>query len=167
MLTIRLRLLALMIGCAAPLAAQGDCKAILEAGSRMFSAPNHIYLTMEIGGKPMVSETIYAGGAMYVKVNDTWSLSPVKPQEMAEMQQKKLDTSHASCRYVKDEVVNGEMAAMYTAHDETPRSKNDTQVWISKAKGLVLREEIDMDHGGGRKSHTSMRCEYGDIKPPM
>ena len=41
-------------------------------------------------------------------------------------------------------------------------------MWISKATGLPLREEMDTDTGGViGKSHRSMRYEYSDVKPPM
>jgi hypothetical protein len=44
--------------------------------------------------------------------------------------------------------VNGEAAAVYSQHVETENDKMDVQVWISKSKGLPLREELDVDVGG-------------------
>jgi hypothetical protein len=44
----------------------------------------------------------------------------------------------------------------------------DSQIWISRAKGLPLRQDMDIDVGGKNgKSHSSSRYEYGDVKPPM
>ena len=69
------------------------------------------------------------------------------------------------CRYLKDELVAGEMAAVYSLKN---KGKVDSQIWISKAKGLPLRQEDDVDLGAGKgKSHNSTRYEYGNIKPPM
>jgi hypothetical protein len=41
-------------------------------------------------------------------------------------------------------------------------------MWISKATGLPMRVDLDIDVGGsGGKSHASSRYEYGDVKPPL
>jgi hypothetical protein len=54
-------------------------------------------------------------------------------------------------------------------HSKTENATEDAQVWIAKGTGLALREEIDMDVGGGSmgKSHASIRYEYGSIQPPI
>jgi len=113
-------------------------------------------------------ESIYAGGAIYTRLEGKWNRSPMTFQEMAEMQQKNMRNSKMTCKYLKDELVNGEMAEVYGSHEVTPKGVNDTQIWISKSKKLPLRQEIDIDAGGGSgKSHMSSRYEYGDVKPPM
>ena len=84
-------------------------------------------------------------------------------QESKELAQKNQQTNKTICRSLKDEPVNGEMAAVYSVHEETPRSKSDSQIWISKAKGLLLRSEQDLC----AKMHISTRYEYGNVKPPM
>jgi hypothetical protein len=90
------------------------------------------------------------------------------PQELAELRQPKLHNDKATCKYLKDELVNGEMTAVYSSHDVSPKGVVDTQIRISKAKGLPLRQNMDIDAGGGKgKSHSSTRFEYGNIKPPM
>jgi hypothetical protein len=108
---------------------------------------------------------IYAAGVVYYKGDGKWqSFGTLK--DMEELAQKNRQNTKATCRYLKDEAVNGEMAAVYSAHEESPKGKVDTQIWISKAQGLPLRQEIDIDVGGG-KSLNSTRYEYGNIKPPM
>jgi hypothetical protein len=63
---------------------------------------------------------------------------------------------------LKDELVNGEMAAVYSVHEVSPKSTSDSKTWISKAKGLPLRSDTDMEG-----SHISTRYEYGNVKPPI
>ena len=46
--------------------------------------------------------------------------------------------------------------------EESPKGKVDSQIWISKGKGLPLRLESEVD-----KIHSSTRYEYGNVKPPM
>jgi hypothetical protein len=63
--------------------------------------------------------------------------------------------------------MNGEAVAVYSTHSETQDVKSDAQLWISKSKGVPLREELRIDVGGKLgKSHYSMRYEYGNVQPP-
>jgi hypothetical protein len=150
---------------ASPLAAQDDCKTILDAESKLDIIPAHVYVSMKIGSQTMTSETIYAAGSIYGKINGKWSVTDsIKDAEQLKQEnlRKNEDKDKTTCRYLKDEPVNGEMAAVYSSHDETPRGKVDMQIWISKAKGWPLRIETDVD-----KVHSSARYEYGNIKPPL
>ena len=169
--TIRRRLLYIMVGCAfghvligaAPLAAQDDCKLVLDAMIKVMDTPTHAYVTMNIGGKPQTGESIYAGGLVYAKYDGKWSAG-MTTKEIKEIAEKNRQTNKTTCRYLKDEPVNGEMAAVYSVHEVSPRSTSDSSTWISKAKGLPLRSDVDMEGG---KSHMSTRYEYGNVKPPM
>jgi hypothetical protein len=153
----------LLIG-ATPVAAQGNCQLVFDAMNKAFDTPSHSYVTTNMGGTTLTGEVIYVAGAWYAKVGGKWG--PGLPlQEMKEQEQKNQQTNRNTCRYLKDEPVNGEMAAVYNVHTEieSPKGSSDSQVWISKAKGLPLRSEIDL----GDKMHVSSRIEYGNVKPPM
>jgi hypothetical protein len=143
--------------------AEVDCQLVLDATSKVFGIPAHLYITTITGGKTNLMEEIYAAGAIYVNIDGKWSPSPITMQEMKEMNQKNIHDNKTTCRYLRDELANGEAAAVYGVHNEGPRSKSDSQLWISKAKGLPLRSESDI----GDKNHISMRYEYGNVKPPM
>lgn len=146
-----------------PLAAQNDCKSVLDAMNKVMDTPTHGYVTMNLSGKPQTGESIYAGGLVYAKYDGKWSTGTTI-KEMKELAEKNRRTNKTTCRYLNDEPVNGEMAAVYNVHDVSPRATSDSKTWISKAKGLPLRTDTDMDGG---KSHMSMRFEYGNVKPPM
>jgi hypothetical protein len=152
----------LLIG-AEPLAAQGNCKLLLDAVIKVFDTSTHAYVTMNIAGKPQTGESIYAGGKVYAKYNGKWSVGSTT-QEIKEIAEKNRQNNKTTCQYLRDEPVNGEMAAVYSVHEVSPRATTDSKTWISKAKGLPLRSDTDMDGG---KNHISTRYEYGNIKPPM
>jgi hypothetical protein len=153
----------LLIG-AKPVAAQGDCRLVFDATSKVFDTPVHSYVTTSMGGTPQPGgEMIYVAGASYLKSGGKWSPGTMSIQEMKRLVQKNIETNKTTCRYLKDEPVNGEMAAVYSVHEEAPRSTSDSQIWISKAKGLPLRSEQDL----GAKMHISTRYEYGNVKAPM
>jgi len=149
------------------LTAQDDCKAVekvlADASGKIHNTPTHVYTTSKIGNKTFTSEIIYAAGSMYIKVNGKWTLSDsIKDVEQLEQHSKHNGDSKDTCRYVKDEPVNGETAAVYSSHSETPKGKIDIQIWISKSKGLLLRQ--DTESGG---LVNSSRYEYGNVKPPL
>ena len=86
---------------------------------------------------------------------------------MLEQEKENREHGKATCRYLREEVVGGEAAAVYSAHSENEDVKSDGQVWISK-NGLPLREELDIDIGDPGKMHHSIRYEYSNVQvPPM
>ncbi|MGA3211549.1 MAG: hypothetical protein ABSD20_09590 [Terriglobales bacterium] len=152
----------LLIG-ANPLKAQGDCKAVLDATTKVYDTPTHAYVTMNLGGKPQSGESIFTGGMVYAKYDGKWSAGSTT-REIKEITEKNWQKNKTVCRYLKDEPVNGEMAAVYSVHEVAPNSTSDSTIWISKAKGLPLRSDEDL---GGGKTHLSTRYEYGNVKPPI
>ncbi len=146
-----------------PLAAQDDCKLVMDAMTKVFDTPTHAYVTMNISGQPQNGESIYAGGLIYAKYNGKWSTGTTI-KEMKEIDERNRKNNKTTCRYLKDELINGEMAAVYSVHSVSLRATSDSKTWISKSKGLPLRSETDMD---ADKMHSSTRFEYGNVKPPM
>ena len=151
-----------------PLAAQGTCQPVFDAMTKVVNTPSHLYNTSNDAGKTRTMESIYAGGAIYVKLKDKWTRSPMTPQEMLKQEQLNRQNGKYSCRYLKDEPVNGEAAALYSVHSENTEAKSDSQIWISKSKGVPLRQELDINlaESGGKK-HYSVRYEFGNVKPPL
>lgn len=146
-----------------PLAAQDDCKVVLDAMTKIFDTPTHAYADMNMGGTTQTVESIYAGGVVYAKAGPKWS-GGMTTKDMKDLTEKNRKTNKITCRHLNDEAVNGEMTAVYSVHEVTPRSTSDSKTWVSKAKGLPVRSDMDLDGG---KSHISMRYEYGNVKPPM
>lgn len=163
---VAVALASLVMG-ASPMAAQNDCttvdKMVANASGQIHSIATHVYTTTKIGGQSFSSEMIYAGGSMYLKMNGKWTLGgSIKDMEQVEKQAQHNANSKDTCRYVKDELVNGELAAVYSSHSETSKGKIDLQMWISKSQGRMLRQ--DMDSGG---SVMSSRYEYANVKAPL
>ena len=61
-----------------------------------------------------------------------------------------------------------EAATLYKVHNQTANDTVDTQIWISKSRGLPLKGIYDIDVGGGArgKSHTEIRYEYTNVTAP-
>jgi hypothetical protein len=147
------------------------CQTVLDASAKLFTTPYHLYMTeaaaVAVKGIPMNSEMVFSGGVQYILYNGKWSLSPMSLEEMKALNERnRKNVKNMSCHYVHDESVNGESAALYSTHEENAKGKNDNQIWVSKSKGLILRQETDIDTGGGNKSHFSSRYEYSNVHAP-
>jgi hypothetical protein len=155
--------LGLLFAAANPLTAQDDCKFVLDAMTKVFDTPTHAYVTMNLSGKPETGESIYVGGVTYAKYTDKW-VAGSSTQQQKTQAEKNWRTNKITCRHLKDETVGGVLTAVYSVHEVSPKSTSDSTTWISKAKGLPVRSEID---AAGVQNHISMRYEYSNVKPPM
>src|ERR1035441_2479982 len=87
--TTPIRLLYIMVGFtlghllmgASPLSAQGDCKVVLDAESKVLNTPTHAYATTNIVGRTTTTEMIYAAGVVYVKIDGKWSPGGTRSEE--------------------------------------------------------------------------------------
>jgi len=167
--TNALRIVLLAIGLsAAAQAADDTCKVLFDADRKMILTPHHAYHTQTQStqkDKAETSESIYLGGpngAVYVMSKGAWHRSSVGPEAALKQKEENIHNSKASCRYLRDETVNGESAAVYAIHVEDEDSKSDGMIWLGKSKGLPLREELDFD-----QMHTSVRYDYSNVRAPM
>lgn len=131
------------------------------------NTPYHEYIT----ASDHQSEQISIGNTLYVASNGRWQTYPQKSQTSqsdADRIVREQGMTLSDCRYLRDEAVDGEAAAIYVAHGQASTLGGivtDTQYWISKSRGLPLRSESDGEYLG-RKVHTSKRTEYGNVQPP-
>jgi hypothetical protein len=162
---------AAILAAASAFAADPACKTLGDANAKIYTIPTHIYMTetaVYTGGKARTSELIYLNNKTYILANGKWISSPVTPKDL-EADRAKADDPGAglTCRVVRDESVNGEAASLYSTHQQTPDFKTDSQVWISKSRGVPLKIEADTDVGGAAgKSHRVMRYEYSNVQAP-
>ena len=150
-----------------PLTAQDNCKVLqkvtADAFNKVHNTPTHVYTTTKVNGQSFSSEIIYAAGSMYVKTLGKWtSAGPISDVEQSEQQMQHAANSKDTCRQLKDEPVNGEVASVYNSHSETPKGTVDLQLWISKANGKLLRQDTTSNG-----AVISSRYEYSGVKPPL
>jgi uncharacterized protein YlzI (FlbEa/FlbD family) len=150
-------------------APDGACQAVWDASEKVFSIPTHFYFTHTgAGRKSTTTESIYVDGAMYSLVNGKWFRTATSPEDLkSQMVENRKNITNASCHEVRDESVNGENATVYSVHAETPRGIHDSQIWISKSKKLILREETDaVLTGRNGRGHVSLRFDYNNVQAP-
>ena len=146
--------------------AADSCQPLQNAAAKLATMPTHIYATTVNKGpdnKPTTTEMIYAKGSVYGKVGGNWMRTNLTPQELVTQNQEKQ--KNGSCHYIKDELVGGEMATVYSERSQSGEAQ--AQLWISKSSGLLVREEMDIGSGGQEHAtHMSMRYEYANVQAP-
>jgi hypothetical protein len=151
--------------------AEPACKPVLDAMQKLSVTPHRNTTTTTAAythGKPETGEMIQTGSAIYVEIKGKWRRSPATPQELQQQTQENLRNAKSyDCRFLRDESVNGETAALYSTQTATEDARENGQAWISKSRGLPLKQELDMDVGGaGGKIHRSIRYDYDNVQPP-
>ncbi len=158
---------AVIVVAAGPARAQTSpvCKAVSDAMLRVTTTPHHAVAT--ISALSEVTESILAGDTNYFKYHGVWKKSPLTPKDNLEREQENIKNAKVyTCKQSPDEVLDGMPVAVYTAHSETTDvGTTDAKLWISKATGLPVKTESDLDIGV--KQHQSMRYDYANIKAPI
>lgn len=159
----------------APLQAQSaECKSVYAFASKLYDKPFHVYVIDSAqtdarltAGKPSVSESIWTGTVDYVMVRGKWMKSPVDVAEMRQEVTEDSSSKKATCSHLRDETVNGEPAAVWRIHKVSEDGTTDSDIWIAKRSGLLLKSDVHMDVGGAiGKSRILSRYEYTNVRPP-
>ncbi len=148
--------------------ASSACDVALAASLKVYQVPVHLYMTESGGptGKTRSAETVYLNNTTYVMVNNRWRKSSVSPKDLADAK-RDTDQKVGPCTVVRDETVNGEAATLYKIHSQSKDAGVDTEIWISKAKGMPLKQVNDVDVGGTfSKTHSEIRYEYSNVTAP-
>jgi len=157
---------ALAVAAAVPARAQlsSDCQAVSNAMLRVTTTPHHAVATSSKLRE--VTESILAGDTNYFKYHGVWKKRPLSPRDNLEREQDNIKNARVyTCRRLPDELLDGTRVATYTAHSDTPDvGTTDAKLWISKATGLPLRTDSDID--SGTKQQLSVRYDYANIKAP-
>lgn len=154
--------IAALLTAAYPASAASPCDSVVAATLKVLQVPSHLYMT-ERGGRTRDSETIYLNGAIYVKFEGQWRKSAIPVQTLADSK-KEAEDRIGTCSALRDEVVGGEPATLYKVRNKSEEAA-DVQIWISKLRGLLLKQSYDFDLGRG-VIHNEIRYEYTNVSAP-
>lgn len=145
------------------------CKVVLDANHKTLDTPNHMYTdNLGAGGKKMGGEMITVNGERYLLMNGKWLKSRMTIADTRAQEEENIKNAKVlSCKQTGVDTVGGEAATVYTEHTENEDTKSDGKIWISKNRGVILKEEIELDSGDPIKEHISLRYEYGNVKAPI
>ncbi len=141
-----------------------SCKPLLDATAKMEQTDHHDFMTERTGDTTTEAESIQVGDVSYIKVNGTWRESRMSPKDSAAQRKENIhDAKVFNCQYERDETINGEASAVYKTHQESDEVKADAEIWISKGRGLVLKEVVT--HPDDKMAIT-IRVDYANVQKP-
>jgi hypothetical protein len=145
------------------------CKVVLDANHKTLDTANHLYMDNLHGdGKKVKGELITVNGERYLLMDGKWIKSRMTVADSRAQEEENIKNAKVlSCKRIGDDTVGGEVATIYTEHTENEDTKSDGKIWISKSRGVILKEEIDLDSGDPLKEHIAMRYEYANVKAPV
>jgi hypothetical protein len=144
------------------------CKPVFDATHKTLDTANHMYTDMAVSGKKTTGEMITVNGERYVMINGKWTKSRMTVAATKQQEEENIKNAKAlSCKRTGDDTVGGEAATVYTEHTENEDTKSDGKIWISKSRGVILKEEIYLDSGDAGKQGITIRYEYGNVKAPI
>lgn len=149
---------------AVPALAQADCKVFFDSNDKLVNVPHRIFTTMRSpSGGERTRESIFVDGASYIQLDGKWEKTKMTAKDLHEADLENRKTKkNVSCKIIRSEVVDGDAATVYMVHSETEDVTSDATVWLSKARGLILREEINP----GTEGHIALRYEYSNVTAP-
>ena len=162
--------LALAVTASAPsLAAEGSCKVVFDAIAKQVMTPNHEYMIQTEGAdkaKREQREVINTGTAQYFLVGGEWHTMKETPKETLQRERDNEASSNVTCRYLRDESVEGVNAAVFSEHSKADTGESNALVWIAKGNSMPVREEVDMDAGNPGARHLEVRIVYSNVQAP-
>lgn len=151
------------------LAAESSCKAVFDAIARQVMTASHEYMIQTEGpdkAKREQREVINTGTAQYFLVGGEWHTMKETPKETLQRERDNEANSNVSCRYLRDESVEGVNAAVFSEHSKTDTGESNALIWIAKGNAMPVREEVDMDPGNPGARHLEVRIVYSNVQAP-
>lgn len=159
---------AALLAAADPAVAAGKsaaCKPLFDAMEKVALTDHALRIVRD--GKS--SESITAGGVIYIQVRGAWKASPMTAQDMLAQQRENIRTARAyDCTPLGDAMVNGVNAHTYRAHTEAADGDpvSDATIAIAAGSGLPLHTDEDIK-SSGTPMHLSIDYRYDGIRAPI
>ena len=145
------------------------CQAVLQAVLKQAAVPVHQKVTIESAaapGKPMQNEMIRLGDTLYMQARGQWMARPYDAAKAADDARQAMTKGEHNCTRVRSEAVDGQPAELYRVQSKTATGGSDSQIWISTASGLPLRQAVAMLEQGTVKLKHEVRSDYANVRAP-
>jgi hypothetical protein len=139
------------------------CAPILSAMTKTLQV-DHATVTQSNG---QVIHGITAGGVNYLQIDNAWKVSPFSVKENQARSDENLRNAQSyTCQSMPDSSVDGVAVANYRTRTESNGTVVESKISISKASGLAIQVENDLDSGDTIKSHYVTHYSYAGIHAP-
>jgi len=143
------------------------CAPVVAAFARLAQTPNH-QLTEQHGRSASGrTESITTGTTRYIRTQGKWIGKPFSPAAEIMEEAARAKTEKSICRLIRDETVEGVAASLYSVQTKADYGSSDAKLWVAKANGLPVREEIKVDLAKvPGKTHIEVRFIYAGVAVP-
>ncbi|MGZ5908379.1 MAG: hypothetical protein ACXWLB_00815 [Reyranella sp.] len=146
------------------------CQAVLDAVIKQATIPVHQKVSIEsasMPGKTLQSEMIRTGDTLYMQIRGQWTSRPYDGQKAVNDARQAMQKAEHNCTRVRSETVDGQPADLYSVEAKTASGGTDSQIWISPASGLPLRQHTVMLEQGSAKAQHDVRFDYANVRAPQ
>jgi hypothetical protein len=150
-------------------AAETSCKAVFDAIAKQVVTPNHEFMIQTVGAdnaKREQREVINTGTVQYFLVGGEWHTMKETPKETLQRERESEASSDVTCRYLRDENVEGVSTTVFSEHSKTDSGESNALIWIAKGNAMPVREQVDMDPGNPGARHLEVRIVYSNVQAP-
>jgi hypothetical protein len=152
------------------IATPSPCDPVTDAMRKSLDTNVHSYSTSTSDARPGIAtkiEGIQADGIAYALMGGQWIKSPMTIASMKTQVEDVLKNQKPVCQYLHDEDLDGQPAAVYSEKTALGKMTADATVFISKASGLPLKQDVFSDVGGAKgKRHTVTTYTYTGVTAP-
>ena len=139
------------------------CAPILSAMAKTLLV-DHATLTQSNG---QMTRGITAGGVNYLQIDNAWKVSSFSIKDNQARSDENLRNAQSyTCQSMPDSNVDGVAVANYRTRTESDGTVVESRISISKASGLAIQVENDLDSGDSIKSHYVTHYSYTGIHAP-
>lgn len=147
-----------------------ECVDVFAATKKLLGTPHHSFSYVTVGGsvETVTSEMIVLGSLTYVRQgNEGWHNGLSVEELESRYRERWSRAKQLNCAYMRDELLSGELVAHYYIREDLDGSTDDTDLWITRREGLILRSESDINERRGRTVHTSIKHEFNNVEAPL
>jgi hypothetical protein len=145
------------------------CQAVIAAVIKQADVPVRQKITIESAaapGKPIQSEVIHVGDTLYMQVRGQWTARPYDRRKVTEDTRQAMLKAEHSCTRLRSEAVDGQAAELYSVQSKSVTGNTDSQIWLSSATGLPLRQHTVVLDQGTTKMQHDVRFDYANVQAP-
>lgn len=154
-------------GAAAASAEDASCDPVVGAFARLAQTPNHQYTEQRGRSGTERTESVTTGTMRYLWTQGKWIGKPFSPAAEIMEEASRAKSESSTCRWVRDEAAEGIAASLYFVRTKADYGSSEAKLWIAKANGLPVREEIKLDLAKvPGKTHIEVRFVYAGVAPP-
>jgi hypothetical protein len=158
----------LTVALAAPALGQdASCTPVVSAFARLAQTPNHQFTEQRGPAGAGRTESITTGTTRYIRTDGKWVAKPFSPAAEIMEEAARARSEKSTCRFIRDENVDGVAAGVYSVQTQADYGSSETKLWIAKANGLPVREEIKLKLAKvSGKARVEVRFIYAGVAAP-